>query len=277
MPRWVVRFDAVPVITLLPVGDSLYLTLADTRQAGEFLRLDGISAQARPRQTAIYQGFIPGSAISYPTQAGNLVCFLVSNPQCGLFLGQVLHGSPDTTPRWPQIQGAMSPVDPFYPVTSMAGKLFAVFEKNTTLCRIDINHAQVDMRITPNTKGFALYGQGNVLVTTPMGIRLPHLSQEERFNSGEVIQGHPVVLGNFAAAVGLGEGMVRLYDLSNLARSREWTVSRTPAMVTALAPSGDLLAAGDSNGLVKIGRFQFRPEATTGTESGPKFAQRSSL
>ena len=266
-PRWSLRLPAVPVTALLAVGDSLYLPLAYDRQRGDLVRFDGIAAAAPPRGVPLHQGPVPTSPVAHAGPDGTTaVSFLAAYPK-GLFLGRTIHGDAQDAPRWQPVQGAGGPVDPFHPLACVDGKIYAVFSEAMTLCRIGIDQPMIEACIAPHTKGFALSRQGQAFVTTPMSVQLPHLALEERLSAGETISSPPLILGEFAALVGLGEGMVRAYDLTNLPRSRDWAVSRPSARVTILAPFGNRLLAGDSEGQVRMGRFVFDGAAGDGRSS----------
>jgi len=84
---------------------------------------------------------------------------------------------------------------------------------------------------------------------------------------GESYRGMPVIIKDFAVAVSLNYGKVRLYDLKNLTHSRNWQVGGSRSDVTALISAGSLLAAGvsegEARGKVVLARFP-KPNNTTG-------------
>lgn len=258
-PRWRVDFPSMPVASFLAVEHSLYLPLADVRgERSALCRVDGIDGETPSLRCLVEGSFRTSCAVQQSAAQGPEVYFLASDA-ANLFLGSMAHGAGRDTPSWTEVQGAAGDGVSLQALSTLPGRIFAVLDREQSLCCIDIRQAMIMERIATQTQGFALSGRGKVFSTSPVGVRVH--AAEERLGSGESVQSQPVILGDFAAAVGLSGGAVRLYDMGILSRSREWAAFGMHAQVTHLAPSGEYLVAGSRQGQIRVARFTFNTGA----------------
>jgi len=253
--RWRFNFrERVPVSALLPVDDSLYVTLAHDPQYqyGSMVRLDGISGAAQPREVELHNGWMPSPAAA--SSDGKAVFFLAAGTM-GLYCGMVSHRGGEPVGEWRHVGNAPSPMDPLHPIAVRGGKIFAVFKQRQTLYRIDAESAWIDNMIAQDARKFSLSANGNVLVVTPGNVVIPTRNLGKEILPGYIVSSQPLLLGDAAAVMGMGGGSVWILDMANPARFREWPVRGAGGGITALAPYGDLLAVGDANGAVTIARF----------------------
>lgn len=269
-PRWVLPFfnQGVPVIAMLGVGDSLYVTLAYAGNTSNLVRVDGIGAGKQPRVVGLYGGnAMPTTPVLHGTGAAASVYCVAPDAQGKPWLGCASCSNLVAPMQWHPIQGAQVLLEPYHPVVCSNGNLYAITREKQSLCRIDLLHPMIETDLAEGTRGFAVSPRGQVVVLSSLSLKIPHLGQEEKLSPGEIFHGIPLWLGDFAIAAGMGEGVIRFFDAINISRSREWRFSGAHSRVLAMAPSGELLAAGDSEGLVKVARFVFTGSA--GETVGP--------
>lgn len=255
--RWHFDFGvSVPVSALLPMGDSLYVTLAHDRyyQKGSMVRLDHIAGTA-PTAVCLHDGSMPSPPAAIASE-GNDVLFLVADQRrAQLWCGVV---SPEgEKPAWRLVHNPPSPVSPFHPIAVGHGKIFAVFTQGQMLYRIDVESAQIDYMIVGNAKRFSIPGNGHPLVVTPGSIQIPTRDLTQELLPGHNVHSQPVLFGD-VAIVGMGGGEIRVLDMANPARAKVWRVPGARSEITALAPYGEILALGDAIGAVTVARFNVR-------------------
>jgi hypothetical protein len=259
--RWSFDFRAsVPVSVLLPIDDSLYVPVAHDPQyqRGCMIRLDNISSATQPRAVVLHDGLMPSPAAAMESEPRSV--FFLAADTVRLYCGMVSHqDGREPALAWRPVNNAFSPMDPVHPIAVHYGKIFSIFRQDQTLCRIDIQTAQVDDAIVRNARRFSLSTSGSPLVVTAANVMIPARRLAEDLLPGHIVHSHPLLLGDVAAVMGLGDGDVRIFDMANLARFRVWRVPGAGAPVTHLAPYGDILVIGDAFGAITVTEFNVSP------------------
>ncbi len=256
--RWAFNFGkSVPVCSILAVDDSLYVTLAHDPQykTGSMVRLDGVSGKEPPKAVVLHNGYMPSSAAG--TSDGKEVLFLAADTK-DVYCGIVAHHGKEAVLRWRRVDNPPSPVDPVHPIAARSGKIFAIFKRGQSLCRIDAESAKFDEMIVQNARRFSLSANGNVLAVTPSDIVMPTRNLIKALPPGHNVVSQPFILGDVVAVMGLGGGDVWMLDMSTMTRSMMWRVPGASGGITVLAPYGDLLVIGDEKGAVTFARFSVK-------------------
>jgi hypothetical protein len=248
--RWEVRLPGVPIHALLALEGYLYLDVllpegshevcvisdVGTERPGELRRL--LSAQR-----------VSWSAANPPSRQ---VFWLTEED------GELkVHCHDHSAPAGPAlttrpVAAAPLPLADSVPIAVMGAKLFAVLGNEDTLCRLDARDGVFDLALRADLRSYALSGMRDGLLVDARGLYFLGAQHHEQLPPMVRVKGSPVVLQDRAAAVGLQDGRVRLYDLHALPLHDEFRVSQDTEELTALMSFRRFVAAGDEQGAVKV-------------------------
>ncbi len=254
--RWEARVDGTPIRSLLAFENRLYFNavLPDGRHSIQVL--DGIDHRGTPESRTVYTAPRLSSLAGDP--GTRRVVFL--SEEAG---GIVVHALDHARGAYPEVQSRRvpSPLLPLVtqvPIATMGAKIFAVFGEEDSLCRIDLDLGLASTVMRSDAKRFSLNRFREWVQVETVGIAFPHLPVRDDWTHMERARGQPVIVRDCAAAVGMQDGRILVYDLQSPPYHWELDLGRKRREVTALASYGSYLAAGDGGGAVKV--FELLPK-----------------
>jgi hypothetical protein len=235
------------------MGNRLFVTSAHGHDRRSVLVLEGIDKlKEAPQAREVYSA---GKLSTLAAEPRTQQVFFLSEEMGGLrvhvvdlrnaALGFASHAVPNP----------LVPLADHVPIAVMGAKIFGVFGYEDELCRIDLdaNLASTSMREDAKRFSFNRYGQWVQVETT--GIAFPHLRVQDELSHMERVRVQPVVVRDCAAAVGLVDGRILVYDLKSPPYHWDLRLSSQGHEITALSSFGRYLAAGDAAGNVKVFRL----------------------
>ena len=154
------------------------------------------------------------------------------------------------------VKGAPSPFRERVPIAVIGARIFLVFRKEETLCRLDANTGEVDRQFCKNIREFAMAGINDPVATISEGLFFQRINKKVDIGNNQTIKGSPLILKDCAVVVGMRDGNVHLYDLHNPALPLIWSVSEhSDEEITVLAASQNIIAAGNDKGRVRVCRL----------------------
>jgi hypothetical protein len=259
-PLWQLPLNGTPIHALTAVGDSLYVTLASSSWR-EVQVIGGLDQ----RQPAVARAVHGASRVSWlaadPSRAQAV--FLSEGDAGG---GIQLHVcDPALITHSVALRGLTD-----HPIALIDGTVFGVFGDTHRLYRIDASSGSIEEPLEDDTQFFALaqavdnsWDRDGVWISTG-GIFFSRSGVRDTFEPHErAVKGSPLIVRDCAAIVGLEDGRVRVYDLSQLPRHEVWYVggSRSNAAITALASFDAYIAAGNRDGVVEVRELRAREAA----------------
>lgn len=241
--RWSISVPGRPSGALLAVKDALLVNVTQGRDVGVAL-LEGIFDDQPPRLRWLQQ---PGSVSPLAGDRNTGKAHFLSSHGGKIRIhtvhahGQVATVDVSTVPD-------LSESDLTRSALAVMGKnLFAVLGPEQALYRLEPGKPTV--RLETDVRRFSLNrGDQQVLLRTT-GLRFPHGHDVELSHMERVI-GQPLILRNFALAVGLQDGRLGIYDLNNPPFLRHERIDGHA--ITALASFGPYVAAGTARGTVAL-------------------------
>ncbi len=246
-PRWQIRVPGRPVDALLALGDRLFATVL--RQDGRtgLLLVDHVSSPRPEKPRFLY------TAERLSALAGDFLhrkVHFLSQEQGELQLHILESGSAPLQPAgFPLRDLGTGPLQNTV-LAAMGSKLFGVFGQDDKLCRLE--WGQGSIRLDGDVQKFAFNNLQQWVHVGTTGVHFSHLNQRESLNHMERVVGQPLIVRDFAFAVGLQDGRVLLYDFQAPDQQREIRVDSPEHGITALASFGPYLAAGSSSGKVEL-------------------------
>jgi len=247
--RWDMDLVGKPVQALLPFCDRLYLNISKDEHR-EIHIIDNIKGNKPIGPVCVYSGQRSSTLVGdQPTRK----VFFLSEKERQLYINVFDHtsGTPSRMIGKPVREAPPDFLD-YIPVAAIGSKLFAVFGETKDLCRIDIQSCCFDAKITDRVRNYALAGMNNQMVINSRGLFSTSESMQENMLQGENIVSGPVVLRDNAAVVGMKDGKVRFYKLSNLSIQDNFQVFNASDRVQTLAAFKNFIAVGNPNGEVKV-------------------------
>jgi hypothetical protein len=254
---WRMPVSGAPIQALTPLGDRLYVSVASDGR-NEVVAIDGIrSAQpSQPRtiHTARHVSWIAAD----PARAEAV--FLSEDGN-----GVQVHVS--ATARAELVNRPVS-LDSFaeHPIAFLGGSVFALFDDDR-LYRIDPATGGIDETLGDDTQLFSLtrnddeWDRGGVQIDSS-GIVFSRAGVKDTFSHLErAVKGSPVIVHGHAAAVGMDDGRVLLYDMARPPKHEVWRLGAAGTPITALASFDSFIAAGNVDGFV--GMRELRVSAGT--------------
>ncbi|MCG8455095.1 MAG: hypothetical protein MI919_02360 [Holophagales bacterium] len=245
-PVWTVPLPGEPHGALLALGNHLFVNVAEGGRPSGVMVIESVFDRRPPRARWIHQGakvsVLAGDRNSAKAH------FLAEND------GKIELHSLDTTQS-----GLPVEIFPFHdlagktlgrtPVAVMGKNLFAVLGPDDQLCRLQAGKPSV--RLDDDVKRFCLNSfDQRVLLRTP-GLSFPGGQQVELTHMERVVV-PPVLMRDFALAVGLQDGRILIYDSNHPPFHRD--EKPDGHAITSLASFGPYLAAGTSRGTVALYR-----------------------
>lgn len=247
-PLWRVALAGAPIQALTPLGDRLYVTVAkDARK--EVQAIDSVRG-AQPNLPATIHAARRVSWIAADAARGEAV--FLSDDGGGVHVHVVSAAGMESRPV---------PLDAFsdHPIAFLGGRVFALFD-DARVYRIDPTSGGIDEAIGVDTQLFALTHDGDgdwdrdgVQIDSG-GIVFARANVRDAFSHlDRAVKGSPVIVQRRAAAVGMEDGRVLLYDLARPPMHDTWRLDGgSGAPITALASFDSFIAAGNRDGVVAV-------------------------
>lgn len=241
-PAWQVALNGTPIQALTAVGDRIYVTVATT---------DWREVQVIERQAvrSVYGASKMSWVAADPASARAM--FLSEDDE-----RVQLHVADGTLETHPVALHAMAE----HPIAFLDGTVFGIFGDAHRLYRIDATTGAVEEPLEEDTQLFALtrdavdeWDRDGVGVDSS-GIAFWRSGVRDSFAPHErTAKGSPVIVQGCAAAVGMEDGRVLLYDLAQLPRHEVWRLDDGEgAAITALVSFDSYIAAGNRDGTVEV-------------------------
>jgi hypothetical protein len=248
-PRWEVRLPATPVQALTAFEERLYVTVNHPDPTREIYVIEDVhrSRPSGPRK------LFAARRLSWIAAEPSTRHVLFLSEDGEVRVHTVDHGrgeSPSLDSR--RISQAPRPFADHVPIAVLSDKLFGVFGEADRLCRIDVREARFDQSLREDTKTFSLSGLRDGVQVDSAGVFFLAAGVSDNLNPIDRVRGAPVIVGDWAAAVALQDGRIRVYDLHNPPRHEVLRLSSDREEVTALASFRTYLAAGNARGTVKV-------------------------
>lgn len=249
-PLWHLPMSGTPIQALTAIDDRLYVTLASADRR-EIHVVESLEYRQQPRGHLLHRASRVSWIAADPAQSHAV--FLSE----GHGRGVQLHVSGATLATHPVALRAFNE----HPIAFLAGSVFGVFGETQRLQRIDASSGAIEETLDEDTQLFSLsedvdgeWDRDSVRIDSG-GISFARAGVREAFEPHErAVKGSPLLVRRCAAAVGMEDGRVRIYDLSQLPRQDVWYVggSRSSASITALASFDSYIAAGNADGIVEV-------------------------
>jgi hypothetical protein len=249
-PRWGISLPGTPIQALTVLEDSLYVTVIRPDQKNEILSLGQIHGNRPSTPKSLFTARRLGWMAAEPSSRS--VVFL-SEEGGDLWLHCADHSRgdhPGLTSR--RLLQTPRPFADNVPIAVLEDKLFGVFGEADPLCRIDFQDGSFDQVLRDDTKIFSMSGLRDGIHIDSAGIFFLGPNISDALNPFERVKCPPVILGDCAAAIGLQDGRIRVYDLHNPPRHEVLRLANEPDEITALASFRTYLAAGNAGGIVKV-------------------------
>lgn len=249
-PRWEVRVQGIPIQALLVLEDRLYVNVLLPDRRREVRRISGIESD-RPGDTELLLTALRPSWLAANPPSRRVFCLAEEGGD--LRVHWTDHGAtsgPAVMKR--SVAGALLPFVDAVPIAVMGAKVFAVLGASEKLCRIDAHEGVLELATQGDARNFALSSVRDGLLVDAGGLVFLGAQRREELNPSEQVKCAPVILKDCAAAVGLKDGRIRVYDLQNLPLNHEKRVSTDMEEVTSLISFRSYIAAGDAVGTVKV-------------------------
>ncbi len=253
-PRWEAVIEGTLIQAFLGVEDRLYLSVGHKgARSSEIQILDGIGSHRRPAAQSVFAGPCLSTPVS-SVESRRVVFF--SQEDEHLTIHRADHrSSPRPTIARRQVAGAPRALRHYLPIAAVRDKVYAVFGEDSRLCSIDTERCVFGVVIKPDVQNFALSGPSDGVLIRSGSMFFLYRNHEEPLTPDDRINGAPVIIQGRAVFVGMKDGRVRWYDLSNPSILGEEHLSDSYEEVTALASYRDYVAAGGSGGTVRLYRL----------------------
>ena len=241
-PLWQVPLNGTPIHALTAAAGRLYVTVAtaDWREVHVVEQRTVRSILGAPKMSWVAADPSGSSAVFLSEEDGRVRLHVMSE---GLATHPVaLHTLAD------------------HPIALLGGKVFGIFGEAHRLYRIDAANGAVHEPLDEDTQLFALtrdaaddWDRDGVGIDTG-GIAFWRSGVRDSFAPHErASKGSPVIVQCCAAAVGMEDGRVLLYNLAQLPRHEVWRLgNQAGAAITALASFESYIAAGNREGMVEV-------------------------
>lgn len=246
-PRWQLDVEGRPAGALLALGGRLFATIKRRDGRMSLIVVDGVSRrQPAATRVLLTEPKLSALAGDFPSQTVHVL----SEAKGHLQLHRLKAGvDPLRVVSYPLQDLPIGPMQSTV-LAAMGSKLFAVVGGEDQLCRVEWGKGAI--RLDSDVKKFALGSLDQWGQVETNGIRFPFLHRREKLGHMDRVIGQPVIIRDFAFAVGLQDGRVMLYDWNGPHQQREIRVDSQENGITALASFGPYLAAGSSRGKVAL-------------------------
>jgi hypothetical protein len=257
-PLWQLPLNGTPIHALTAVDNRLYVTLASADWR-EVRVVEGLDQRPQPTTRAVH-GAAKMSWVAADPESAQAVFFSETD-------GRVqLHVSGPALATYPVALRAFAE----HPIALLGGSVFGVFGDAHRLYRIDASSGEIEEPLDDDTQFFAIahdldeeWDRDRVVITNA-DINFSRVGVRDTFEPHErAVKGSPIIVRGCAAVLGMEDGRVRIYDLTQLPRQDVWYVggSRSSAAITALASFDSYIAAGNRDGLVEVCELRARETA----------------
>jgi hypothetical protein len=256
---WKQTFDATPVRALFPCENSLYVNLRKNANNEEIHVIDNVRSKHPTTSVCLTK------AMKMSMLAGNFksdtktIYFLSYNKNQSNTRLNILEQKDNMRNNLNSLE--LSSVGPNFiesiPIAVDDTSLFTVM-KDKTLYRFDITtNARVNCQlIHKHVRHYALLDQFFPVVVDMSGVIICRHKIAIEKSGLERISCPPLILNHCLLAIGLINGSIEFYDISNKCLPKIWNISDvTNEAVTVIASSKNIVAAGNQNGVVKICNF----------------------
>ena len=241
-PSWHVALNGTPIQALTAVGDRVYVTVATTdwREVQVVERQTARSIYGAPKVSWIAADPVTAQAVFLSEDDGRVQ----------------LHVAGTALATHPVSLHALAE----HPIALLDGTVFGIFGDAHRLYRIDATTGAVEEPLEDDTQLFALthdaldgWDRDGVCIDTS-GILFWRSGVRDSFAPHErAARGSPVIVQGCAAAVGMEDGRVLLYNLAQLPRHEVWRLGdHESGGITALASFDSYIAAGNRDGVVEV-------------------------
>jgi hypothetical protein len=241
-PLWQVSLNGTPIHALTAVGERVYVTVAtaDWREVYAVEKQAVRSICGAPKMSWVAADPSSSSAVFLSEEDGHVRLHVMSDELATHPVA--LHSLAD------------------HPIALLGGKVFGIFGDAHRLYRIDAATGAIEESLHEDTQLFALtrdagddWDRDGVGIDTS-GIAFWRSGVRDSFAPHErASKGSPVIVQGCAAAVGMEDGRVLLYNLAQLPRHEVWRLgNQSGAAITALASFESYIAAGNREGIVEL-------------------------
>lgn len=245
-PLWTVPLSGTPIHALTAIEDRLYVTVASPDWR-EIHVIDNVDRPAAPR---LLHGATKTSWVAADSHSAKAV-FLSESDGRGI---QLHVAGPELITHAVSLRQLSE-----HPIALIGGTIFGVFGDAQRLYRIDASTGAVEESLEEDTQLFALSQDADeewdreLVHIDSSGIVFSRLGVRDSFEPHDrAVKGSPLIVRNCAAVVGMEDGRVRIYNLSQLPRHELWIVDSNTAPITALASFDSYVAAGNREGVVEV-------------------------
>ena len=247
-PLWQLPIEGTPIFALTPAGERLFATVA----AGDSREVHVIEQSGHlPRPTVrVLHRSAKTSWLTADPATSAVFFFSEENSEIHL---HAIHQDVVSHPVSLQVLAEQ-------PIAFLGGSVFGIFGAARQLYRISAVTGAVEEPLEPDTLLFALTHDENE-VWDRDGVRIDgdgvlfaRSSIRDSFAPLErATKPSPVVMRGSAAAVGMEDGRVLLYELAHPPRHEVWRFAgNAAAPITALASFDGYIAAGNRDGIVEL-------------------------
>jgi hypothetical protein len=263
-PLWQLPLNGTPIHALTTVHDRLYVTLASSDWR-EIQVIEGLDRGQQPDgQQPVARSLHGAPRVSWvAADPGTARAAFLSETNGG---GVQLHIAQPALTSHPVPLRSLSD----HPIAFLSGSIFGVFGESQRLYRISASSGAVEEPLDEDALLFALTHDAEEewdrdgAVINSAGISFSRAGVRESIEPYErAVKGSPLIVRGCAVAVGMEDGRVRIYDLTQLPRQDVWYVggSQSTAAITALASFDSYVAAGNRDGIVEVCELRARGAA----------------
>lgn len=240
-PLWQLPLNGTPVQALTAAGKRLYVTVASAewREVHVIEQQRAHLVHAAPKVSWIAADRETSRAVFFSEEDRKLQMHVVRDER-------MAHPVP--------LQSISE-----HPIALLGDTVFGVFGESHRLYRIDAATGQIEEPLDEDTQFFTLTRDGDewdrdYVRIDSGGIYFSRAMVHDSFAPQErPSRGSPVVVQNCAAAVGMEDGRVLIYDLAELPQHEIWRLAGDRAApITALASFESFIAAGNKDGIVEV-------------------------
>jgi hypothetical protein len=256
-PLWQVPVRGTPIYALTPARNRLFATVS----TGDWREVVVVEQTGQPpRATARTLHRSPKTSwLAADPATGDVVFLSEENGRIHL---HVVRDDVTSHPVSLQVLAEQ-------PIAFLGNAVFAVFGAARQLYRIDAATGAVEEPLETDTQLFALthddrgaWDRDGVRIDSD-GVLFARSAVRDSFAPHErATKPSPVVMRGAAAAIGMEDGRVLLYELAHLPRHEVWRLDgHSTAPITALASYDGYVAAGNRDGVVEVRELRDRGAA----------------
>jgi hypothetical protein len=255
-PLWQLPLSGTPIHALACLGNRLYVTVSVTQVRREVQVVENLERKPPLAPRTLHAGAKVGWVAGDP--ASEQIVFFSQEDE-SLHLHTVAQPTTRAELRSASLIRVPLPFADHLPIALLGGKIFGVFGDEDKLCRIDAFTGDFEQSLGPDVKLFSLSRDrdrgwdGDGVQIDTGGISFLRTGQRVSLAPLErVVKGSPVLLQGRAAAIGLQDGQLRIYDLHHLPLYEVRRLTGDGEAITALVSFQSYIAAGTIKGDVRV-------------------------